>query len=167
MNRAFGATQERQLRTGDWVILVVAILICIGALGFYLYSERKADMSHEITCVFLISAVERSAWESEGENWIALGDRLRSENGTVVLGTVERIEEKAHVRATVRKGTPTWEAHPHLIDLEITVRMRVTERTGDGLRAGDLRMAAGGRGNYRFGRYLSPAELIVLEERGS
>lgn len=167
MNRSFGVTQERRLRTGDWVILLAAILICLGALGFYLYSERKADMSHEITCVFLISAVERSAWESEGENWIALGDRLRSENGTVVLGTVERIEEKEHVRATVRKGKPVWESHPHLIDLEITVRMQVTERTGDGLRAGDLRMAAGGRGSYRFGRYLAPAELVALEESDS
>lgn len=164
MNQTYGTNHDRRLRTGDWIILVLAVLICLGAIGYYLYSEREAPAVHEISCVFLISAVERSAWESGGADRIAVGDRLRSENGTVVLGTVEKIEPKEHVRATVRKGKPMWESHPYLIDLEITVRMQVTERAGDGLRAGDLRMAAGGKGNYRFGQYLTSAELVALEE---
>ena len=43
--------------------------------------------------------------------------------------------------------------------------MTVTRREGDGLRAGDLRIAAGGSGNFRFGGYLSHADLISVKEK--
>lgn len=152
------------LRLGDWIVLLLALLICLGALGYYLYSRGETMESREVKCVFLISGAERALWEERGEELIREGDHLRSENGTVILGTVEKIERKEHLRATVRDGAPVWEAHPFLTDLEITVEMTVTEKAGDGIRAGDLRIAAGGTGNFRFGTYLARAEILELME---
>ena len=152
------------LHPGDWLILLLSFLLCFGALGYHLYSRREISESREVQGVFLISGAERSLWETSGDDLIRVGDLLRSENGTVILGTVEKIERIEHLRATVRDGTPVWEAHPFLTDLEITVRMKVTEKSGDGLRAGDLRMAVGGTGNYRFGTYLARSEILELRE---
>ena len=82
----------------------------------------------------------------------------------MVLGSIETVTEKPHQRAVVRNGEVSWEAHPILTDLEITVRVQVSLREGDGARAGDLRMAAGSRGRYRFGGFLSAAELVEIRE---
>ncbi len=163
MNRS----SDRQIRSSrrlDWLAVLLAVAVLISALGYYLYSKRESKESFEVTCVFLISSVERQAWERYGNSWIQEGAPLRSENGTVILGYVDAVAEYPHMRATVRDGNPAWEAHPDLMDAEITVRMTVTYREGDGLRAGDLRIAAGSRGNFRFGNYLTQAELISVRE---
>ena len=157
--------RRRNSRRMDWIVLLLALAVLIAALGYYLYSKKESRESFEVVCVFLIPSVERQDWERYGGEWIREGDPLRSENGTVRLGEIESVEAVPHLRATVRDGIPTWEPHPYLTDLEITVRMTVTRREGDGLRAGDLRIAAGGSGNFRFGGYLSHAELISVKEK--
>lgn len=155
---------RRRIRGFDWSVIIGALVIFIASLSYYLYSERDTREVYEMDCVLLISAVERDAWDDYGGEWISERDQLRTENGTTVLGEITEVAELPHMRSAVRNGVPSWEEHPYLIDLEVTVRMRLRGKSGDGLRVGDLRIAAGGRGNFRFGKLSAAAEILELRE---
>ncbi len=162
-NYFVGEKDRRSLQWWDWLTVGLALLFFIGALGFYLYSKRTPSGEEEITCVLLVSEVERSVWETQGESLIRVGDLLRCQNGTVIMGTVEEVRVKPHRYATVWNEKTSWEEHPYLLDVEVTVGMRVRPKDGDGLRVGDLRVAAGSVGEYRFGGYLARAELVEVK----
>ena len=147
----------------DWLLLGGALLALAVTVGYAWYTEREAPPNIEIECVFLIDGVERQWLEQYGMP-TERGDGVRSENGTILLGKVISVEERSHLRLTVSEGELIWEEHPYLTDLAVTVRMTVTDVEGDGLRAGDLRMAAGRFGNYRFGSYLAKGEMIGMRE---
>ena len=54
--------------------------------------------------------------------------------------------------------------HRELADLEITVKMSGHQREGQGIRVKDIRIAAGGKGNFRFGSYFaSGVEILSVE----
>ena len=163
MRDAAGKIQKR-FRWADAVVLLLAICLFFGALGYYLYSKREPSERVELLCSLLISGVEASEWKSYGDQWMQVGSPLYSSNGTVILGYVEEIRSREHLRLTIRDGEPVWEAHPFLEDLEITVRMSATYRQGDGLRVGDLRIAAGGRGDFRVGKLLAGAQILEVWE---
>ncbi len=156
-----GEWEYRRIRRWDWVAIALALFLFLGAAGFYLYTNRSPIEEERITCTLLISGVERDTWEGE-ELPIRAGDLLRCQNGTVVMGEIEAVTLLPHLYATVLEGTPSWEEHPYLLDVEVTVGMQVRESAGEGLRAGDLRIAAGSMGEYRFGRYFSRAELLEV-----
>jgi hypothetical protein len=161
-NRYVNEKDRMTLRWWDLLTVSLAILFFLGALGFYFYSGRASSEKEEITCVLLITEVEKRAWEERGGEWIREGDPLRNQNGTVLLGEIEAVSARPHRYAAVRENTPSWEEHPYLVDLEVTVRMRARPKEGDGLRVGDLRIAAGSTGDYRFGGYLAKAELVEV-----
>ena len=154
---------RRTLRWWDWLTAGVALLLFLGALAFYLYSKQTPAEQEVITCVLLISEVERAAWEKEDEIPIRVGVPVRNQNGTALMGTVKDVLVKPNYYAAVREENPSWEEHPFLFDVEVTVEMRVRPREGEGLRAGDLRVAAGSVGEYRFGGYLARAELVEVK----
>ena len=156
-----GEWEYSRIRRWDWVAIALALLLFFGAAGFYFYVKHSPIEAERITCTLLISGVERDAWEGE-EMPIRAGDLMRCQNGTVVMGEIEAVTLFPHLYATVLEGTPSWEEHPHLVDVEVTVGMQVRETEGEGLRVGDLRIAAGSMGEYRFGRYLSRAELVEV-----
>ena len=153
--------EQRRVRLWDWLTVGAAFLFFLGAAGFYFYTERPPTEKESITCVLLISGAERTEWEGD-EIPIRVGDRLRCQNGTVVMGEIEEIVLKSHLYAAVLEGEPSWGEHPHLVDVEVSVRMQVREKAGEGLRVGDLRVAVGSTGEYRFGRYLSRAETVEV-----
>ena len=159
-------TEEKNIpfRVIDWLLVLLSAVILLGAIGFYRYSKREIDRRYDVICVFLISGIERDDWEVFGGEWFRTGDPLRSSNGTVILGYLESAEEKPHWKPTVQEGEAVWSEHPFLTDLEVAVRMTVTYREGDGLRAGDLRIAAGERGDFRFGTLLTGAEIVEVRE---
>ena len=156
--------ERRRFRWADAIALLLAVLLFLGASGFYWYSRRKSAESVELLCVFLISGMELRDWETYGNQWMQEGDPLYSSNGTVILGRLVEISQREHLKLTVREGEPVWVAHPFLTDLEIVVRISVAYRAGDGLRAGDLRIAAGGRGDFRFGGLLAGAQILEVRE---
>ena len=163
MNRNFNQP-SRRFRVADGIALALAIALFLGALGYYWYSKREPLERAELVCVLLISAVDRVDWECYGAQWFRVGDPFYRSNGTAILGYLERIEERPHLQLTVRDETALWEAQPFLLDLEIEVKISATHRTGDGWRAEDLRIAAGGKGDFRFGNLLSSAEILEVRE---
>ena len=163
MSRGMERKQKR-FRWADGIAFLLAVLLFLGAFGFYWYSKREPAESVELLCVFLISEMELRDWESYGNQWMQVGDPLYSSNGTVILGRLAEITRREHLRITVREDEPVWEVYPLLLDLEIVVRISATYREGDGLRAGDLRIAAGGWGDFRFGGLLASAQILEVRE---
>ena len=153
--------ERKRVRLWDWLAVGAAFLLFLSAAGFYFYTKRPPVKEERITGVLLISGVEGAAWEGDAAP-VRAGDLLRYQNGTIVMGEIEEITLKPHLYATVLEETPSWEVHPYLLDVEVSVRMQVREKAGDGLRVGDLRVVAGSTGEYRFGRYLSRAEMVEV-----
>ena len=152
-------------RVWDWAAIILAMLLFFGAAGYYFYTKYLPDAQERITCTLLIRGEERAAWEREGEK-IYVGDTLRCQNGTVEMGRIETITKKPHLYAAIGEEGASWEEHPYLIDVEVLVSMYVREKAGDGLRVGDLRVAAGSTGEFRFGRYLARAEIVEVRRAG-
>ena len=164
LKRSLENGQERRFRIADWVALILAIVVFLGALCYYAYSKRTPVERAELICVFWVTGIEVADWSAYRSQWVRVGDRLYSSNGVFALGTLESVSQKPHLQLTVRDSEPTWEAHPYLVDLEISVRISATYRADDGLRAGDLRIAAGERGEFRFGNLLTEAEILEVRE---
>ena len=152
--------KSSSFRVWDWLAIFLAMLLFFGAAGYYFYTKYLPERQEEIACILLVKGVERTAWEAE--EMISVGDTLRCRNGTIEMGRIEEVVVKPHLYAVVGEEGASWEMHPYLIDIEVLVTMHVREKTGDGLRVGDLRIAAGSTGEYRFGRYLSRAELVEV-----
>ena len=161
---SYGEGRRVRFRWADGIALLLAIALFLGALGFHWYSNRAPVEQTELVCLLLISGMEQRDWETYGDQWMQSGSPLRSSNGTVVLGTLETVTEREHLQALVRDGVPAWEAHPFFVDLEIEVRMSASYEIGDGLRVGDLRIAAGGRGDFYFGNLLAAAQILEVRE---
>lgn len=156
--------QRKWGQLADMVSLLLAAVLFFSALVYYFYSKRETDERVELTCVFLISDVEQADWERYGDQWFSIGDPIYSSNGTVRLGYLDAVEKRPSLHLTVHEGVPAWESHPFLIDLEVVVKMSATYRTGDGLRTGDLRIAAGEIGDFRFGDFLTDAQILEVRE---
>ena len=149
----------------DWWMIggaVVAVAVAIGIAWGSRGGGAEGELC-EAEATFVVTDVEK-AWIDRYGLPVEAGEAVRSENGTTKLGTVASVERRPCLRVTVRDGEGTWEAHPNVEELVITVRMKLTDRGADGLRAGDLRMAAGSTGRYRFGGFLARAELAQLRE---
>ena len=152
---------SRAIRLWDWITILLAMLLFFGAAGYYFYTKYLPERQEQIACTLLIKGVERETWEGEGGR-IFVGDTLRCQNGTVEMGRIEAVSAKSHLYAVIGEEEVSWEEHPYLLDVEVLVTMYAREKAGDGLRVGDLRIAAGSTGEYRFGRYLARAEVVEV-----
>ena len=148
----------------DWLLLFLALGGLLVA-GWYVWHRRSAAENRmDILCVIRIPAMERSFLQGYGEDLIPGGSILRSENGTETLGYVQSVIIRDHMTTVLRNGEVVWENDPSLADVEVMVRMRATAEAGKGLRVGDLRIAAGGTGNFRFGNYfMAGTEILTVE----
>ena len=167
MKNKYSASDRKSgdFRVWDWLVIILAMLLFFVAAGYYFYTKYLPDAQEKITCTLLIRGEERAAWEGEGEK-IFVGDSLRCQNGTVEMGRIEAVEKKPHLYAAIGEEGASWEEHPYLIDVEVLVSMYVRSKDGDGLRVGDLRVAAGSTGEFRFGRYLARAEIVEVRRAG-
>ena len=147
----------------DWLILPTLLLLAFAGWKYW-QSRRTASVPDlDITYTVLVSGVDdRIALVNGGwENLIPVGARITSANGTAELGRVTAIAIKPHIIATVSDGQIDFIPGLGFSDLEITVRTKATRRSGDGLRVQDIRVAAGGSGDFRVGGFLASRACIV------
>ncbi len=145
----------------DWTLLVIALLSLLLAVGYLLLSRSREKSETTLTVVMRVTGVKR---EELSRLPSLIGSSVRSENGSSVLGRVSSVLQTDHVRAVVRDGEAVLEADGELADLEITVKMSGHQREGKGIRVKDIRIAAGGKGNFRFGSYFaSGVEILSVE----
>ena len=155
----------RRFSTVDAVIVALMIAVLVGAVTVFDRNRENRGNDIEIEYRLLWSDVQiyeglASPWES----WRA-GDAVYNQNGTAVLGAVESVEILAHREPIVRDGRIVLEAVPDRADIVVSVKALAIFRTGDGLRVRDIRIAAGGVGDFQIHSYrLAGAEILSVRE---
>lgn len=148
-----------------WILLgaAVLILLLVGLLPF----GGSAATEREVRYVVRVRDVDPSVLGTHPEVLIPAGASVRNENGTAVLGSVESVCVREQMRATVRDGQIVSVEDPAYRILEVTVWGSGSVKEGDGVRIGDVRIAAGSVGSFRLGGYYAAhasVVSVVLEE---
>ena len=149
--------RERRMNWFDWMLVGLVALLLGGVFFGVRYAADRADgTAGRVTYIVLISDAE--------EMELAVGATLRSQNGTAVLGEVVEIQVQPHRYAAVRDGEIVIAQSPDRLDYTLTVRAEGREKEGDGVRVGDIRLAAGMRVSLRVdARLVDLAEISYLE----
>lgn len=168
-NRTRDTTHAQHgLRPIDWLLL--AVLAAGILLGVYLIRQRgqAAEPTVEILYTVRLSSVDAAQTENgDFSTLIPSGASVTNETGTVSLGKVTEVRVRPHRTAAVRDGKVVMADVPDRVDLFISVRAWATAKTGDGLRVGDIRIAAGRAGDFRIGSfYAGGAEVVAVQRRG-
>lgn len=148
MKRTFGVF--------DWAILaVLAFGIGLAGIGIVKLQKKNAP-DVELEGVFCLP-------ESEEGFPVQVGDEVRNENGTVLLGKVTEVSVTPVKKVFLRDGEAVYDRVEGLFQTEIIVEM--TAKQSDGFRIGDLRVCAGGTGTYRIGDcYVANVRIASLQE---
>lgn len=163
-NEIGGDEKRVRLRVADVLLILLALAAALTATFYVRHRMKITEGAREIRCIVHISSVDLSLAEANGGELIKLGDIVLNENGTVRLGEVMGVTLLPHKRAGVREGEVTWIEDDSKIDVEVEVRMKGALKDGEGIRVKALRIAAGGRGSFRFGSYYATEAQIVWVE---
>lgn len=148
----------------DW--LIICALLIGGALVAVRvrHSVRSATATQPILYTLAFSAGSELAWET-WEMRIPVGAAVTTANGTALLGEVVSLEQRPIKTALVRDGRVVFTEMPDRVQLVVTVRANAVAHAGDGLRVGDIRIAADGVGDFRLGGYLTEGSRILSVRR--
>lgn len=145
----------------DWLILF-AVLLGGGVAAWRVrHSVRAAKPSQAIVYRLAFSADGDLEWD----RFMSDGATVASANGTAVLGEIAGVEKRPLRTAVVRDGRVVFVEVPDRVQLVVTVRAAAVAREGDGLRVGDIRIAADGVGDFRVGGYLAEGARILSVQR--
>lgn len=160
MERKNAHTSDRKrLNWVDWAILGALLLGLLGAFFALRIVIGRADGANgEVLYTVLISDVDETLF---GADAITVGVPVKSANGTVTLGSVTSWRREGHREATVRDGVVTSVTLPDRFDYYVTVIGEGIAKTGDGIRVGDIRIAAGMPVSLRVGGFLAERGEIV------
>ena len=162
-----GRRHSRCLTWIDWGILILTVAALTLCFAF-LQRTRNAGMeSIPITYQLRLSRQENAIADDCG-GWDALipiGSNVTNEKGTATLGFVSNLSVVPCVEPTVRDGAVVFIEVPTRSDVLITVRANALERVGEGLRVNDIRISAGGRGDFRIGGYFASGVDVTFVKR--
>lgn len=161
-----GAFRVRRLNWFDWGLLG---LLAAGLVGgfFALRSMSMRTDGEEGTLVYtvVISNLEDPLFSADGETEIfAVGDPVKTQNGTAILGTVSEIRREVHRSASVAGGKIVFAEVADRFDYYVTVHSDAHRKAGDGIRIGDIRMAAGMTVTLRIGDFYAPSAQVISAE---
>ena len=147
----------------DWLI-VVALLLGGGAVAWRIrHSMRSSEATQPIVYTLEFTVDADFSWEPI----LPIGGAVTSANGTARLGEIVSVEKRPMRTAVVRDGRIFFAELPDRTRLLVTVRADAVAREGDGLRVGDIRIAADGLGDFRVGGYLAEgARVLSVQKEG-
>ncbi len=158
--------ERRERPAPTWVDFLLLVLVT-GAVFFgwlYLRSRRRAaDPNVAIAYLLCVPGVDTTylGTESEASALIPKGGSVRVANGTASLGRVSEVWIERHAEPKIEKGEMILAEDPQRVDLYIEVRGDAVAKRGDGLRISDVRIAAGGRGDFRVGGFMAEAARVI------
>lgn len=152
----------------DWLILLAVIGVGLFFTLRVRAERQRVELTQTVRYTVLAEGVPTDVADANGgwEELIARGASVTTATGTAQLGRVERVRVSPSLSATVRDGRVTLVEAPDRVDVYVTVRAEATVREGDGLRVGDIRIAAGSTGDFRLGAYLAGGARIVSVKVG-
>ena len=156
----------RRLNWVDWVILAALLAGALFGIRWGMVRRQTATPSQTIQYCICVSAVDPEIAETAG-GWpalVPLDAPVTSANGAISLGRVTRTWEQAHLEDVVRDGEVVFEAREGVVDLYVEIQADAIAREGDGLRVGDVRIAAADTGDFRVGGYLARGARVVFVE---
>ena len=147
----------------DWMLIGLLVVLLIGGgLLVRFLTTRNEGREGVVTYTVLLSDVEEARFlDDDGELPFAVGSVVKSQNGTAKLGEITEISRRVHRTATVKGGKLVWIDSEGRYDYGITVRSDASHAVGDGIRVGDIRIAAGMRMTLRLGRFLGASAQVI------
>lgn len=152
--------KQRAMTAFDWGICVLLALIAIAAAYFALRTRGDQGQKHA-TVTYTVRIAGTDASLLTDASMIAAGDAVFSENGTLPLGTVTRVQTAPHRRAVVRDGEIILTDVPQRIDLDVTVSGMGSYTSGRGWRISEVRVAAGETGSFCIGGYYAARATVI------
>lgn len=149
---------KEKVRRVSWVDLVLVLLAIGIAVGGALALKGRGNASAAVTFEYTLSCTPASF---DGV-LPTRGERVTNASGTQMLGRVLEAYTAPQLCPAVQAGVVVFVETP---DPRLVVRVRGegTLNAGEGSRIGDLRVAAGMRGDFRVGdRLLSGAEVTSM-----
>ena len=159
MNEAYGT--PRRMNWFDWLLVsLVGLAIAAGFFGIRWAMRRSEGASGVVTYTLVLRDWQFSAPE--------VGASVRSQNGTVALGEVVEVQASPHRFSAIKDGEIVIAESEERRDYLLTVRSDGSLREGDGLRVGDVRIAAGMTVGMRIGNLLvTQAKIGTVEWEAS
>ena len=146
-----------KLRLLDWLILL-AVLLGVALFAMFFRSQASAGEA-ELTAEYVLLLPP-----DEKNPQIMPGTVVKNENGTVTLGKVTEVRILPYREPFLRDRKIVYGEVGDLKAAEVSVMTVVSRRAGQGLRAGEIRIAAGSIGNFRLGnRFISGAKVLSVQ----
>ncbi len=149
----------------DWfLILLTAFAVVSG--GVFLYQKKQAVVpTVEIQYALLISDLAvredgKQLWEYFEEH-----SAVYNQNGTAKLGNVLSVDVREHYAPILSEGRVVLAPRSGRVDVIVSVKALAHIREGDGLRVEDIRIAAGGMGDFRIGEcQVQGVQILSVKE---
>lgn len=153
----------------DWLLLFLALFLACSAGAYFFRQRRAARPTQAVRYTIWVPNANTGTAQMNGtwEDLIPVGAKVTSQNGTATLGRVEKIEVRPSVVASVFEGELVWIESPDTVDLRIDVVGEGVANYGDGIRIQDVRIAAGGTGSFRIGKYYAQKVTVIFVETES
>lgn len=150
----------------DWLLIGLAIFFLVGGYCFFrVRVVGNNGMQGTVTYTVLLADIEDERFfNADGQMPFAIGDTVKSQNGTAELGAITEISRRVHRMATVKNGRLVWIDSNGRYDYYVTVKSRASHAVGDGIRIEDIRVAAGLRMTLRLGGFLGTGAQVVSVE---
>ena len=158
--------RKRRLTGADWMILLLVLCIAFGVGYLMLEGRASAGITETIVYTLCIPAPDPAVAEASGgwDRLIPIDSAVTSSNGAIALGRVTALRIEPHTVVAVQNQTIVFPVAEGRVDLYVQISADAIFREGDGLRVGDVRIAAADTGDFRLGGYLARGARVVSVE---
>jgi hypothetical protein len=162
MRQRRAAPPSKPNKALNWFDFFLIILFLLCTLTAFLTGAWLGDRSEgeegRVVYTVLLSEIEASINVS---SYLSDGEIVKNENGTLTMGEIIAVEDKAHQVPDARGGKVVFVPSSEYVDYYVTVSSNAVRRKGDGIRIGDVRIAAGDGMHLRFGAFMHYGARII------
>lgn len=155
--------EKKEMRKFNWLDWALLVLVAASIAGGFLLVRRLSGDSagEEGVVVYTVLVSSLDAQNYDAAELFEIGSHVRSQNGTMLLGEVGDVQRLPHKRTVVKNGKIVFMEEEGVSDYRITVRSVGRRKDGDGIRVGDIRIAAGMQLTLRVGDFLVPNGRVI------
>ncbi len=144
----------------DWLLLVLVIGAVFAGIYYWRTKQSRDREVRLVTYTLCVSVDDEMEWERV----ILQNSMVMNQNGTMDLGRVTSVQERAALQAVVDDREVRFVPIPEKRELLVSVQANGTWQADDGFRIQDIRIAAGKTGDFRIGGFFAAnAEVIFAE----